>query len=212
MNIAFYVSGKASRFKIIMEENFELLKNVKVVFSDDIETLYLEPLLFKKEILYKIFDYKKIDENLNKNLEISNALLDALNSQKIDYCFCFGRHLLKGEILREYENRIINFHPSILPFFPGINAIDRALDAKSKVLGNTAHFIDQGMDTGPIIMQNVLSVKVFEEQGYSGVLDYQLVMIKEIFEWLKLDKISVENGEVFIKESNYSTVAFFPFN
>lgn len=193
-----------------MDGNFKLLEDVKLVFSDDAETLFLESLLLQNGIAYELFDYKKIDKSLNRNFEISNTLLKALKTKEIDYCFCFGRHLLKGEILKEYENKIINFHPAILPFFPGLNAIDQAMEAKVKVLGNTAHFVDQGMDTGPIIMQNVVSVEVFKEKGYSGVLDYQLIMIEKIHEWLRLDKISVKSGEVLIEGSNNIEAVFFP--
>lgn len=210
MNFAFYVSGEASRLKKVIDGNFKLLEHVRLVFSDDAETLFLAPMLQQKGIPYEMFDYKKIDKSLNRNQEISDTLLKALKSKEIDYCFCFGRHLLKGEILREYENKIINFHPSILPFFPGSDAIDQALEANVKVLGNTAHFIDQGMDTGPIIMQNIVSVDVFKEKGYSGVLDHQLTMIEEIYEWLRLDKISVKNGEVLVEGSNNSKAIFFP--
>lgn len=210
MNFGFYISGKAARFKKMLDEEFALLEDVKVIFSDDADTSYLEPLLRERGIPYELFDYKKIDKGQNRNLEISNELLKTLSSWEVDYCFCFGRHLLKGEILKEYENRIINFHPSVLPLFPGVDAIDQALAAKVKILGNTAHFVDQGMDTGPIILQNVLSVKVFEEKGYSGVLDYQLDMVEEIYGWLKQGRISVKDREVLIEGGNYMKAGFFP--
>lgn len=210
MNIAFYVSGKASRLEKILEGNFKLLEDVKLVFSDDADTLFLKPVLLQRGIAYELLDHKKIDKSLKRSLVISNALLKALKAKEIDYCFCFGRHLLKGEILTQYENKIINFHPAILPFFPGMDAIDQAIEAKVKVLGNTAHFIDQGMDTGPIIMQNVISVEVFKEKGYAGVLDYQLIMIEKIHEWLRLDMISVKSGEVVIEGSNNTEAVFFP--
>lgn len=208
MNFAFYVSGRASRLRKALAENMQLLKDVKVIFSDDVETSYLEDELTEKGIDYRLLDYKKI--KLNRNLVISDALLDTLKANNIDYCFCFGRHLLKGDLLQEYENRIINFHPAILPLFPGVNSIDQAIAAKATVLGNTAHFIDEGMDTGPIILQNIVSVEVFKESGYDGVMDYQLVMMAKIYEWLKEHRITVENKKVVIQGSDYQSPAFFP--
>lgn len=208
MNFAFYVSGKASRLRKVLYENKLMLQDVKVIFSDDAETAYLEDEIVKKGIAYELLDYKKIPHN--RNLIISDALLDILKSNNIDYCFCFGRHLLKGDLLQEYENRIINFHPAILPLFPGINSIDQALSAKASILGNTAHFVDEGMDTGPIILQNIVSVEVFKESGYDGVMDYQLVMLDRIYEWLKENRITVENKKVLIQGSDYRSPAFFP--
>lgn len=208
MNFAFYVSGKASRLRKVLYENKLMLQDVKVIFSDDAETAYLEDEIVKKGIAYELLDYKKIPHN--RNLIISDALLAILKSNSIDYCFCFGRHLLKGDLLQEYENRIINFHPAILPLFPGINSIDQALSAKASILGNTAHFVDEGMDTGPIILQNIVSVEVFKESGYDGVMDYQLVMLDRIYEWLKENRITVENKKVLIQGSDYRSPAFFP--
>ncbi|MDN7244594.1 phosphoribosylglycinamide formyltransferase [Planococcus shenhongbingii] len=208
MNFAFYVSGRASRLRKALAEDLPVFQDVKVIFSDEIETAYLEAEIVKKGIEFKLLDYKKILRN--KNLVISNTLLETLKSHEIDYCFCFGRHLLKGDLLKEYENRIINFHPAILPLFPGINSIDQALEAKASVLGNTAHFIDEGMDTGPIILQNVVSVEVFKESGYDGVMDYQLVMLDKIYGWLKENRITVEDRKVLIQGSDYRSPAFFP--
>ena len=66
--------------------------------------------------------------------QVSQKLLFLLKEHNIDYLFCFGDKLLKGELLIEYKNKIINFHPSILPAFPGINAIDQALKSSVQLL------------------------------------------------------------------------------
>ena len=95
---------------------------------------------------------------------------------------------------------MINFHPSILPHFPGINSIDRALAGKVNLLGNTAHFIDEGVDTGPIIMQSVIHKSKFVD--YDSILDLQLPMIDQIFKWLIEERINVNNGEVKIINSD----------
>lgn len=208
MNFAFYVSGKASRLRKALAENLAVMQDVKVIFSDDAETAYLKDEIVKRGIDYVLLDYKAIQRN--RNLIISDALLDTLKAHKVDYCFCFGRHLLKGSLLKEYENRIINFHPAILPSFPGINSIDQALEANASVLGNTAHFIDEGMDTGPIILQNIVSAEVFKEAGYDGVMDYQLLMLDKIHAWLKENRISVKDGKVLVQGSDYRVPAFFP--
>ncbi|MFL6558046.1 MAG: phosphoribosylglycinamide formyltransferase, partial [Bacillus sp. (in: firmicutes)] len=61
--------------------------------------------------------------------------------------------LIGPKLLAEYKGRIVNVHPSLLPAFPGKDAIGQALAAKVKWSGITIHFVDEGMDTGPIIIQ-----------------------------------------------------------
>ena len=66
--------------------------------------------------------------------------------------------VLKGEFLRAFENRIVNIHPSLLPSFPGLAAWQQALDHGVKVAGCTVHFVDAGVDAGPIVGQQAVPV------------------------------------------------------
>lgn len=213
LNLAFYISNKATRFSKILEQNnnSELLKNVKVVFSDDADNLYLKEKLQELNINYYLFNYKDIEaENGKKNLKLSNTLLSVLKENKIDYCFSFGAHILKGDLIKEFKNRIINFHPSILPCYPGLKSIDQAIEGKENLLGNTAHFIDAGMDTGPIILQSVIPTVAFHNGGYDVVLDIQIEMLYRIYGLLRKDSIKVDGGQVVIKGADYNSYSIFP--
>lgn len=66
--------------------------------------------------------------------------------------------VLKGDFLRAFEGRIVNIHPSLLPAFPGLEAWRQALDAGVKATGCTVHFVDAGVDSGPIIGQQTVPV------------------------------------------------------
>jgi phosphoribosylglycinamide formyltransferase 1 len=66
--------------------------------------------------------------------------------------------LLSPEFVSRFANRIINVHPALLPAFPGIDAVQQAIDHGSKVTGVTVHFVDEGMDSGPIILQRAVPV------------------------------------------------------
>jgi phosphoribosylglycinamide formyltransferase-1 len=66
--------------------------------------------------------------------------------------------VLKGDFLRAFEGRIVNVHPSVLPSFPGLEAWKQALDHGVKVTGCTVHFVDAGVDAGPIIGQQTVPV------------------------------------------------------
>lgn len=95
----------------------------------------------------------KLDE------EAEAACLDALREARVDLVVLAGfMRILKGELLRAFEGRVINIHPSLLPSFPGLAAWKQALDYGVKVTGCTVHFVDQGVDTGPIIGQKAVPV------------------------------------------------------
>lgn len=66
--------------------------------------------------------------------------------------------LLSSEIVRRFPNRILNVHPALLPSFPGLDAIGQALDHGVRITGVTVHFVDEGVDSGPIILQRPVPV------------------------------------------------------
>jgi phosphoribosylglycinamide formyltransferase 1 len=66
--------------------------------------------------------------------------------------------LLSPEFLRAFRGRVINVHPALLPAFPGLRAIEQALDYGVKVFGVTVHFVDEGVDTGPVILQRAVEL------------------------------------------------------
>jgi phosphoribosylglycinamide formyltransferase 1 len=66
--------------------------------------------------------------------------------------------LLGAEFIRRFEGRIVNVHPSLLPAFPGVGAIEQALAHGVRVIGVTVHFVDEGVDSGPIILQEAIEL------------------------------------------------------
>ena len=68
-------------------------------------------------------------------------------------------HLLTEPFLRRFPGRIVNVHPSLLPSFPGAHAIDDALAAGVETTGVTVHFVDEGLDTGPVIVQEQIPIE-----------------------------------------------------
>ena len=74
-------------------------------------------------------------------------------------CLAGFMRIISPEFVKKYKNRIINIHPALLPSFPGLDSQKQALDYGAKYSGCTVHFVDAGMDTGPIIIQAVVKVK-----------------------------------------------------
>jgi phosphoribosylglycinamide formyltransferase-1 len=66
--------------------------------------------------------------------------------------------VLSGAFIRRFEGRIVNVHPSLLPAFPGVRAIEQALEYGVRVMGVTVHFVDEGVDTGPVILQEAFEL------------------------------------------------------
>ncbi len=66
--------------------------------------------------------------------------------------------LLSGSFLARFPQRVINVHPALLPAFPGLGAVQKALDYGVKVFGVTVHFVDDGVDTGPVILQQAIAL------------------------------------------------------
>ena len=66
--------------------------------------------------------------------------------------------LLSPEFVGRFRNRVINVHPALLPSFPGIDALQQAIDHGSKITGVTVHFVDEGVDSGPIILQRPVPI------------------------------------------------------
>ena len=97
------------------------------------------------------WDYdKKIIQTLTKNgVTPKNGLV----------CLAGFMRIISPEFVKKYKNRIINIHPALLPSFPGLDAQKQALEYGSKYSGCTVHFVDSGVDTGPIILQAVVEIK-----------------------------------------------------
>ncbi len=91
--------------------------------------------------------------------EAERAFVEVLSAARVDLIVLAGfMRVLKGEFLRAFEGRIVNVHPSLLPSFPGLEAWRQALDYGVKLTGCTVHFVDAGVDAGPIISQQSVPV------------------------------------------------------
>jgi phosphoribosylglycinamide formyltransferase-1 len=88
------------------------------------------------------------------------ALADWLNRKGVEWVVLAGyMHVLTPAFLSRYPRRVINLHPALLPSFPGAHAIDEALAYGVRWTGVTVHFVDEGVDTGPVILQEPVETK-----------------------------------------------------
>ena len=151
-------SGKGSNFLAIARARAigQLPADLALVLSDVADAGILQHAAEYKVPAQFIAPGKfrtKLDE------QAEQAYVHALREAKVDLVALAGfMRVLKGEFLRAFEGRIINIHPSLLPSFPGREAWQQALDYGVKVTGCTVHFVDAGIDAGPIIAQQTVPV------------------------------------------------------
>jgi phosphoribosylglycinamide formyltransferase 1 len=87
------------------------------------------------------------------------GLIDGLRAHNVDLvCLAGFMRILSGYFIREFPLKILNIHPSLLPAFPGLDAQHQALEHGAKVAGCTVHFVDEGLDSGPIVAQATVPV------------------------------------------------------
>ena len=155
-NIAVFASGNGSNFQAIVDaiEAGILHANVSLLVCD-------KPGAFVIERAEKagVPVYSFAPKEFSSKTAFEQAIHEQLEKHGVDYIVLAGYMRLIGPFLLEkYPRRIINIHPSLLPAFPGKDAIGQAVSAGVKVTGVTIHFVDEGMDTGPIIAQRAIEI------------------------------------------------------
>jgi phosphoribosylglycinamide formyltransferase 1 len=149
--IAIFASGSGSNFQAIIDavKAGQLQAEVGLMVSDRPSALVVERAA-QHSVPVFTFSPKNYPTKPNYEAEI----LQELKRREIDFIVLAGyMRLIGSTLLQEFEGRIVNIHPSLLPEFPGKDAIGQAIDAEARVSGVTVHFVDEGMDTGPIIEQ-----------------------------------------------------------
>ena len=139
-------------------------------------------------------------KNFDTREEFNEKLLEALKERDIDLVVLAGYLVVIPPcVIQEYENRIINIHPSLIPSFCGtgcygLHVHEKALEKGVRVSGATVHFVDEGTDTGPIILQKPVMVK----QGDTPEILQKRIM--EEAEWIILPKTIdlIANGKVHV--------------
>ncbi|MBU9710703.1 phosphoribosylglycinamide formyltransferase [Evansella tamaricis] len=169
MRLAVFASGSGSNFEAITKAAKSGMINGSVeVLICDKQNAYALKRAEKLGVPAYVFQAKEFESKA----AFESAILKKLEENQIELIILAGyMRLVGGTLLSAFEGRILNIHPSLLPAFPGLDAVGQAMDAGVKVTGVTVHYVDAGMDTGPIIAQEPLKI-------YSG--DKKEVVQKKI--------------------------------
>lgn len=149
------VSGRGTNLQALMDAGSggTLGGDIAVVISNVAEAAALErarkagiPALFR-------------DHRGRKREDFDTDLVSLLREHGVELvCLAGYMRLLSPRFIRAYPGRVLNVHPSLLPAFPGLEAQRQALEAGVKITGATVHLVDEGLDTGPILLQEAVSV------------------------------------------------------
>ena len=151
-------SGKGSNFAALADACAagKIPAQVAIVLSD-VASAGILARGKERSIRSDFIEPGKFRTKLDEEAEFS--FIKALRDAGVDLIALAGfMRVLKGEFLKVFEGRIVNVHPSLLPSFPGLEAWKQALDHGVKVTGCTVHFVDAGVDSGPIIAQQSVPV------------------------------------------------------
>jgi hypothetical protein len=198
---AIYCSGNASRVIRFYTDTYNLetfFPNVVIYDGDSKDTLSTLLKIFQERLKYINFDLLNDEEKRRINTYTSQFIFRTMQDSNSEYLICFGRRILKKDIINAYSGRLINFHPSLLPAFKGLQAIDQALAANASILGNTAHYIDEKIDNGRIIIQSAMKCEDFVD--YEDVLELQFPMLKIILRDILGFEVSQESIFAEIKD------------
>jgi phosphoribosylglycinamide formyltransferase-1 len=115
-------------------------------------------------------------------------------------CLAGFMRIMSPEFVRQYRMRIMNIHPALLPAFPGLHSQKQALDYGVKVTGCTVHFVDEGIDSGPIILQKAVQVnEVDDEESLSArILEQEHELYPEAVRMFCEGRIKIEGRRVSI--------------
>ena len=162
LKLAILISGRGSNMKSILEaiekqkipikptvviSNKDTAKGLKIAKKLGVQTEIVESKGFRGSRTE--YDQKIINILSKYDITPKNSLI----------CLAGFMRILSPKFIKEFKNRILNIHPSILPEFPGLNAQKQAIEAGVSHSGCTVHFVDEGVDTGPIIVQETVKIK-----------------------------------------------------
>ena len=161
--IAIFASGSGSNFQAIVEamRTGDARISVEMLICDQPGAYCVTR---AEELGVPVLTFKPKDYPSKKAYE--EKVLAALREKGVEWIILAGfMRLIGPSLLEAYPNRILNIHPSLLPSFPGKDAVGQAMAAGVKVSGVTIHYVDAGMDTGPIIAQEAITIEAGDDSA-----------------------------------------------
>lgn len=156
MRIGVLISGGGTNLQALLDlcNQGSIAAKIVLVVSNSANAFGLQRAQ-KSSIPTLVIDHAHYDDRES----FDGAMIAALDSARVDLvCLAGFMRLLTATFVNHYAKRLINIHPALLPAFPGLHVQQKAIDAGVRFSGATVHFVDEGMDTGPVIAQAVVPI------------------------------------------------------
>jgi len=200
INIGVLVSGRGTNLQAIIEaiEEGKIEGKIKIVISDNLDAYAL-----KRAEQHNI-ETQYINHKEFKNREDYNKMIvETLENKEVELVVLAGyMRILSSYFIKTYQNKIINVHPALLPSFPGLRAQKQAVEYGVKISGCTVHFVDEGMDSGPIILQSAVEVSEddTEESLAERILKEEHQIYAQAIQLFSQGRLIIKGRKVFIKK------------
>jgi phosphoribosylglycinamide formyltransferase 1 len=209
VRIGVLASGRGSNLQAVIDniENNSLAAEVAVVISDQADAYALERA--RKHNIAAVHVSAKGYKG--KREEYDALLAGELQRHGVDLvCLAGFMRIITPVLIKAFPNRILNIHPALLPAFPGLHVQKAALEHGVKFSGCTVHFVDEGMDTGPIIIQAVVPVldADTEDSLSARILAQEHKIYSRAIQLYAEGRLKVEGRRVLVREEKASGEEF----
>jgi phosphoribosylglycinamide formyltransferase 1 len=192
------LSGRGSNFEAIAEhiDRGDLAAEIAVVISNVSQAPGLE------KAARRGFPAVYLDPTNLKREDFDRQVVSVLQQKQVDLvCLAGFMRLLSSQFVRAFPQHILNIHPSLLPSFPGLEAQKKALDYGVKVTGCTVHLVDDGLDSGPIILQAAVPVleNDSEESLSARILEQEHKIYSEAIRLVLEGRVRVRGRRVLLE-------------
>ena len=209
LKLAVLVSGRGSNLQAIIDniEKGALSAEIAVVVSDQPDAYALERA--KKHDIPAVHVSAKGYKG--KRDEYDTLLVKELQKRNVDLvCLAGFMRIITPVLIKAFPNRILNIHPSLLPSFPGLHVQKKAIDHGVKFSGCTVHFVDEDMDTGPIIIQAVVPIldSDTEDSLSERILKQEHKIYSRAIQLFAEGRLKIEGRRVLLTDGKQSTDNF----
>ena len=200
INIGVLVSGSGTNLLAIIEaiNAGEIDGVIRIVISDKSDAYAL-----KRARFYNIKTNSINPEGFDNREEYDREIVSILKEKEVDLVVLAGYlKMLTPYFINAYKNKIMNIHPALLPSFPGLHAQKEAFDYGVKLSGCTVHFVDEGLDSGPIILQKAVKVKEddTEETLTKRILKEEHKLYFHAIQLFAQGRLTINGRKVLIEE------------
>ncbi len=199
MRLGILISGRGSNFEAIANSiaRRKLDAEIAIVISNRANAAGIE-LARERGIPLRVIASAGMDRETYDKM-----LIDELRTHEVDLvCLAGFMRLLSADFIRAFPNRVLNIHPSLLPAFAGLDAQRQALEYGVRITGCTVHFVDEFLDSGPIIIQSAVPVLDADtvESLSARILLQEHMIYSQAIRYIVDGKVTIEGRRVVIRE------------